>query len=91
MSAPVTSCQKACSLHRESRPNPSIERTATGLAREAPQVIVPLRGPIRQPPLMSNVRPHREANLTERSASGDWLKCKYNVRLVAAVSVWLVQ
>jgi uncharacterized protein len=39
-------------------PNPSIERTATGLAREAPQVIVPLRGPIRQPPLMSNVRQH---------------------------------
>jgi hypothetical protein len=40
------------------RSNPSIERTATGLAREAPQVIVPLRGPIRRPPLMSNVRPH---------------------------------
>jgi hypothetical protein len=32
---------------QEVRPNPSIERTATGLAREAPQVIVPLRGPIR--------------------------------------------
>jgi hypothetical protein len=29
------------------RPNPSIERTSTGLAREAPQVHVPLRGPIR--------------------------------------------
>jgi hypothetical protein len=41
------------------RPNPSIERTAAGLAREAPQVVVPLRGPIRRPPLMSNVRPHR--------------------------------
>ena len=39
--------------------NPSIERTATGLAREAPQVIVPLHGPIRQPPLMSNVRQQR--------------------------------
>jgi hypothetical protein len=39
------------------RSNPSIERTATGLAREAPQVIVPPRGPIRRPPLMSNVRP----------------------------------
>jgi hypothetical protein len=32
---------------QEVRPNPSIERTSTGLAREAPQVHVPLRGPIR--------------------------------------------
>jgi hypothetical protein len=29
------------------RPNPSIERTSTGLAHSAPQVYVPLRGPIR--------------------------------------------
>jgi hypothetical protein len=26
-------------------PNPSIERTSTGLARSTPQVYVPLRGP----------------------------------------------
>jgi hypothetical protein len=29
------------------RPNPSIERTSTGLAHFAPQVYVPLRGPSR--------------------------------------------
>jgi hypothetical protein len=29
------------------RPNPSIERTSTGLAHSAPQVYVPLRGPSR--------------------------------------------
>jgi hypothetical protein len=28
-------------------PNPSLERTSTGLARDAPQVIVPHRRPIR--------------------------------------------
>jgi hypothetical protein len=28
-------------------PNPSIERTSTGMARETPQVHVPLRGPSR--------------------------------------------
>ena len=28
-------------------PNPSLERTSTGLARPAPQVIVPPGGPIR--------------------------------------------
>jgi len=37
-------------------PNPSIERTSTGLARFTSLVHVPLRGPIRFRPLMSNVR-----------------------------------
>jgi hypothetical protein len=32
------------------RPNPSIERTSTGLAHFAPQVYVPLRGPSRSRP-----------------------------------------
>jgi hypothetical protein len=31
----------------EMRPNPSIERTSTGLAHSTPQVYVPLRGPSR--------------------------------------------
>jgi hypothetical protein len=59
------------------KPNPSIERTATGLAREAPQVIVPLRGPIRRPPLMSNVRQHRNvcALPSLHRAAGGKFKC----------------
>jgi hypothetical protein len=55
-------------------PNPSIERTATGLARDTPRVIVPLRGPIRRPPLMSNVR-HRELH----SSARETLSCRDRV------------
>ena len=38
-------------------PNPSLERTSTGLARGATQVIVPHRGSSRFRPVSSNVRP----------------------------------
>ena len=45
---------------RHEKPNPSLERTSTGLAREPLQGIIPSRGPIRWRPLSSNVRRHRK-------------------------------
>jgi hypothetical protein len=46
-SGPDKPLRKAERHQYKVRPNPSIERTSTGLARKAPQVHVPLRGPIR--------------------------------------------
>jgi hypothetical protein len=48
------------------RPNPSVEWTSTGLARDATQVIVSPRGPSRFRPLSSNVRPHEKRNLNSK-------------------------
>jgi hypothetical protein len=70
------------------RPNPSIERTATGLAREAPQLIVPLRGPIRQPPLMSNVRPHKR---TPRRTTMKTTTTIYILVLLAVIALVVLQ
>ena len=44
---------------RHEKPNPSLERTSTGLAREPLQGIIPSRGPIRWRPLSSNVGLHQ--------------------------------
>jgi hypothetical protein len=40
----------ACCQSRAETPNPSIERTSTGLARSTSLVYVPLRGPSRWRP-----------------------------------------
>jgi hypothetical protein len=60
------------------RPNPSVEWTSTGLARDATQVIVSPRGPSRFRPLTSNVRPHVNTSnvFFAFSAFADTAECK---------------
>jgi hypothetical protein len=66
---------------------------ACHLAREAVLSIIGLAGqaPYRRAPLSSNVRPHREANLREGSASGNLLQMQKHRALGTAVSAWLMQ
>jgi soluble lytic murein transglycosylase-like protein len=65
------------------RPNPSVERTSTGLARAATQVIVTLRGPTRFRPLTSNVRPHSTSSVPSS-------KMRNSVQIFTATSLILL-
>ena len=65
------------------RPNPSIERTSTGLARFTPLVYVPLRGPSRWRPAHVNVRPHVNQILVNAAFPAQSCKCEVKQALAS--------
>jgi hypothetical protein len=66
--------------------NPSIERTSTGLARFTSLVYVPLRGPSRFRPLMSNVRRHAKKHTASRIDLLPLTACSFAARLGTSYS-----